>query len=200
MGMCEMKKLIGIHGKAGSGKDTLGKLIIDIALEDLKIKIERYGLADPIKKVCCYLFDWDERHANGELKDVVDSKFGFSPRHAFQTLGTNWGRACLRDDIWLFIGKDKMPEYTIITDVRFSNEAQFILDNGGLLVHIVRPSQSQISLSEHVSEAGLSPEILERAFLINNDAGFEALEAHARVIVRNFCSEKELDKTLFRSV
>lgn len=62
--------IIGVAGKAGSGKDTFA----DFLLEDLKskgVKISKYNLALPIKAFINDLMGWDDRHAYGELKEVI---------------------------------------------------------------------------------------------------------------------------------
>jgi len=58
--------IVGIAGKAGSGKDTIADL-----MQDCYPKTLRYAFADEIKTICCLYFDWTEEHVNGALKDVV---------------------------------------------------------------------------------------------------------------------------------
>ncbi len=57
--------LIGISGYAQCGKDTICEI-----LRHHGIIKNRYAFADPIKKTCNALFDWDDRHAFGDLKEV----------------------------------------------------------------------------------------------------------------------------------
>ena len=55
--------LIGITGKAGHGKNTLG---------DMLSKLSGYptlGLADTLKQKVNTIFGWDERHSFGKLKE-----------------------------------------------------------------------------------------------------------------------------------
>jgi hypothetical protein len=59
--------LIGLQSSTGaqSGKDTVATMF------QQHMEIERYALADPIKECINELFNWDERHSEGALKEVV---------------------------------------------------------------------------------------------------------------------------------
>jgi hypothetical protein len=117
---------------------------------------QTYAFASPIKMTVNALFNWDTRHADGELKEVIDPVWGFSPREAYQKFGTDWGRNMLRDDIWLKYAEGIVARRvgTIITDLRFENEAEWVRRQNGLIVHVKREGQFGI-MSAHVSEAGI---------------------------------------------
>lgn len=170
--------LIGIHGKAGAGKDTLADIFVK------EYGYEKYSFAKPLKDAVKAIFGWDERHVNGELKEVNDPFYGFSPRHAMQTLGTEWGRVCLRNDLWTRIAQQIIykKENIVIPDVRFDNEAEFILENKGLLLHVVRPSQETIGLSAHASERGIT-DIDKIAQRVINDGSISKLQIEAFEII-----------------
>jgi len=182
-------KIIGIHGRARSGKDTLASYFVTAGYR-------RYGFADPIKKSMALMLGWDERHTDGHLKEVVDPFYGFSPRQVFQLCGTEFGRKMLRDDLWIKIAEKFIAENgdVIIPDVRFDNEAEFILNNGGVLIHVVRPSQEVIELTSHVSEAGLRPDLESRAILVYNEGSLDLLEHKVGDILMRIEIEKELSK------
>ncbi len=143
-------KLIGLAGPARSGKDTAGNYL------STELDLETYALASPIKERINDMFGWDERHADGELKEVDDPKWGFSPRKAYQLFGTEFGRA-LRDDMWTHMAHVKAKEAgsIIVTDVRFENEAEWIRSNEGVIVHIRRDNVVG-AVCGHASEAGIS--------------------------------------------
>lgn len=142
-------KLIGLHGKAQAGKDTTGKYMSWLC------GYPTYAFAEPIKVLINNLFGWDERHSNGELKEIVDPYWGISPRYAYQTFGTDWGRNLINSDIWLMkaMRTYEQNKSLIITDVRFENEADWIRQNGGIVVHISRESALQVN--KHISENGI---------------------------------------------
>lgn len=145
--------LIGLVGHARSGKDTAAGILTTYHPK-LYCNTNCYAFAKPIKEHVNALFGWDWRHANGPLKEVVDPFWGFSPRHAYQTFGTEWARKHLRQDIWLKLAEKKLAEMpnTIITDVRFVNEANWILSHGGFLIKITRHSDESIGTT-HESES-----------------------------------------------
>lgn len=170
--------LLGIHGKAMAGKDTLAGFFCDYH------GFLKYSFASPIKEACRVMFGWNDRHLYGDLKEVVDPRFGFSPRQAMQTLGTDWGRNILVDDIWIRCAQKFIDsnENVVIADVRFDNEAEFILKNNGKLIHIIRPSQEMIKLSGHASEAGLSENYLAVCHKVFNDGSLDKLQVEAKSI------------------
>jgi hypothetical protein len=87
--------LIGLTGKARSGKDTVAGYLNN------KHMFSHYWFSKPMKDACRTIFGWDDRHLYGDLKEVVDPVYGISPRVALQTLGTERGRNCINQDLWL---------------------------------------------------------------------------------------------------
>lgn len=132
--------IIGISGKAGSGKDTIANYLHD------EYGFSRIAFADPMKSFCSELFDWeyDTLWGPSELREKVDPKWGFSPRKALQLLGTEWGRA-LDVDMWVKIGIEKAKQKlrdgypgVVITDCRFPNEVGHVKAAGGHMVRLLR--------------------------------------------------------------
>lgn len=146
-------RLIGLTGLAGCGKDTAATLL----LRDCPGN--RLALASPIKSALNDLFgfrdsDWENR----EWKEAVLPSLGVSPRHLAQTLGTEWGRRMVSQDIWLHTAAASADRRfnkwlpLIITDIRFPNEAAWIRGKGGVVVEIKRSGLVQ---DAHASEAGI---------------------------------------------
>ena len=141
--------LIGISGKAGAGKDTLGKYLCD------EYKCVHYYFAKPLKEGAKVMFALsDDQIAN---KEVPVEPWGISPRKIYQLLGTEVGRG-IDVNVWvknaeMFVRKN--PGFTVvITDVRFDNEAAWIHNRGGVVINIVR-DQDDIKENKHSSEGGL---------------------------------------------
>lgn len=136
--------LIGISGKAGSGKDTLGSYIS-----------ERYGyhhesFARPLKEALNTIFNWDmDKWNDREWKEQILPEFEVSPRSLVQTLGTEWGRKMIDPDLWVKLLGLKIKFPCVITDVRFPNEAKFIKENNGLVIKLSRESGAVLA---HASE------------------------------------------------
>lgn len=160
--------LIGIAGKARVGKDTLAEYL------EKEYLLTRYAFAEPMKRALSIAFDLNERHLSGDLKEVTHPLYGVSPREMMQKFGTDYARKMICDDVWLkraelFIdnmSKQKFYHGTVISDVRFENEAQWIRKQGGYIIHIERPGAPKVN--EHSSEAGVSKASLDFTIL-NND-------------------------------
>lgn len=142
--------LIGLAGLAGSGKDTVAE----------HLKQPTYAFAQPMKEACRIMFGWSDRHLHGDLKEKIDMTYGISPRQAFQTLGTEWGRELINPKLWLIIAERHIKQHRnlVITDVRFDNEAELIQKHGGIVINIVRPDA--MTVNSHKSESGLNPSLI----------------------------------------
>lgn len=168
-------KLIGLFGELSSGKDTAAEVLIS-DLDYVKI-----GLADPMKRACRDFFGWSDEQLFGpsDLRNIVDHRYGFSPREALQKLGTEYGRA-LHVDMWVDRLLRQVAEWqwngTVVPDLRFQNEIDRIREFGGSIVKIVRPGRKKTVYAEHSSEAGQST-IPDAAFdsVIVNDGTLEEL-------------------------
>lgn len=163
--------LIGLCGRARSGKDTVGKMILSQAGGIGNAKTMAF--ADPMKKFCAELFYFSDEQLHGAAKEVEDPRYpGLTPRHALQTLGTEWGRAC-DPEIWIKYAMCKAREArqegfsVIITDVRFLNEAAAITKEGGFIIKIDRPDLPEVGIAGHQSETELAA-IRPTYGLINN--------------------------------
>lgn len=127
--------LIGVTGRKKSGKDTIGKYLID------NHGFVRVAFADSLKKACKHIFGFtDEQLYDDTLKEVVDEYWQHSPREILQKVGTELfrielPRLCknISSDIWIRsvdrkIKKLRSEGHTrfVITDVRFDNELEYI--------------------------------------------------------------------------
>lgn len=153
-------KLIGITGKAGAGKDTLANLIYAKAQGS---RPYIYSLATPIKQMVslmlgCPYSQWEDRAWKEGPCELLG---GRSPRNAAQTLGTEWGRHTFGEWVWLDIATKRIKEWgadvTVVPDIRFHNEAVWLKELGGTLIHVVRPEFEGLTAeaAQHSSEAGI---------------------------------------------
>jgi len=133
---------------------------------------------------------------HGIDRAAVGETMRSSPRSLAQKLGTEFGREMIDKDIWLKIAQQKFAKVDqsaqmqggrivglgmIIPDVRFSNEAQWIRDAGGLLLEVVRPGQDIISENSHASEAGFDPALIDAT--ITNDGPPSKMVMEARRVL-----------------
>ena len=174
-------KLIGITGKARSGKDAIAKFAWS------QYGFTRIAFADPVKMAAQAKFGLTaEQTWRDDLKEVVIPHWGMTPRQIFQMEGTEAGRNIFGGDIWI---KRFMLSYNllkdtddiIVPDVRFDNEAEALRSLGGIIIE-VRRGQAGLSGSAgaHVSESGLS---LPADYVIENESTLEELHEKFEAIV-----------------
>ena len=124
--------LFGIHGKAGSGKDTVAKHLTD------NYGFLRNAFADPLKRAAQQMFYLTQAETwEDSLKEVVIPYWGMSPRELFQKLGTEGGRNVFGEDVWLkrwlyHYRQFKDNTHYVVPDVRFENEATHVRSLGGV--------------------------------------------------------------------
>lgn len=141
--------LIGLTGNAHSGKDAVA--------EHLRRHHEffRMAFADPLREGLKTLFGFGDWHfSEGKEEKVV--WIGKSTRQLMQSLGTEWGRDLVDQDLWcrhmaLRI-RQRQGRSVVISDVRFLNEARLILDNGWQIWRISRPGAQTTAHCDHRSE------------------------------------------------
>ena len=121
-------RLIGIAGKARSGKDTAATYL----LNKLGGNWSTASFADPMKAMLNAI-DVD---TSDEAKDLPSNQYGVSTRHMLQTLGTEWGRDGIGSNFWIDVfARSNAGQFVIVPDVRFENEAELIRKHG-FLIHI----------------------------------------------------------------
>jgi len=148
--------LIGLAGPARSGKSTAADHLVRNHL------LEHYAFADPLRSGLMEIFNLDPDDFEGASKEQPVEWLGRSPRELMQSMGTEWARQLVHPDVWVKIAEQNLNYLQntlssvvgfVVSDVRFENEAQFIRQRGGTIVHIVRPDAPAVN--PHVSEAGI---------------------------------------------
>lgn len=138
-----MTTIIGIAGLAGAGKDTAAEALLR------HCGYTRMALADPIKIIAATYFGVDV-HAP-KTPEV---------RGLYQRLGTEVGRA-YDPDCWVKFLEHRIgllpPSLrgVVIPDVRFRNEAEWVLRKKGLMIYIEDRGGLEGLAGEHASEIGI---------------------------------------------
>lgn len=151
-----MSNIIAICGAKRSGKDVLAKHLV--ATRGFK----KLSFAEPLKKAVRELFNFndiqvgiDEDNAVGDEKEIIDERWGISPRKALQFFGTeimqhaidelipNTNRGFLADILLSRISCDSCDSY-VISDMRFLHEYNKLKSSAKIrsliIVKISRPS------------------------------------------------------------
>lgn len=161
--------IIGICGKARSGKDTIANYLHN------EYGFKRMALADPLKFVVQEVFAldtdnvWDPILREQPLKDWP----GWTVRKLLQFIGTDLFRDHIDKDIWvksLCLKLAKEQTNYVVSDIRFPNERSYILDlyPDSSFIKVVRPGYDGTTLggiSMHASESY----DLETNYTIYND-------------------------------
>ena len=140
--------IIGIAGFLGSGKGTLG----DILIQEYEFKA--IAFADALKDAVAAIFKWPRELLEGDsvasryFREQADpywsDKFGYdvTPRYMLQLMGTEAVRDVFDPNLWVYvvektISEDPDSNY-VITDMRFPNESKIIKRMGGHTIRVVR--------------------------------------------------------------
>jgi hypothetical protein len=128
--------IIGLGHRARSGKDTFADYLV------AKHGFTKLSFATPLKEAARDIFLLTDEQMYGSLKEVVDPRWGRTPRDILQKLGTESVRDVFGQETWVQrckFGMEPGKRY-VIADVRFPNEADAIKAWGGYVLKIDRPS------------------------------------------------------------
>lgn len=125
-----LPRVVAFTGMAGSGKSTASAYLVGKGYQLVKF-------AGPLKDMLRAI-GLSEDEIEGGLKEqprnILCNK---TPRHAMQTLGTQWGRDCIGEDFWVNIWRWRAEQIlddggrVVVDDCRFPNEARAIRRLGG---------------------------------------------------------------------
>lgn len=186
-----MMRNIGIVGRKRSGKDTAAQALVE------ELGYTRHGLADPLKDAALKLdpvidfVDMGTRDTDRwveplRLSEVVQAD-GWERakdeypevRRTLQRLGDEAGRQVHGEETWILnllrrvASENEAGRPVVVPDVRYPNEASWLLNAGFLVVRVDRPGFSTPAPGEHASE---QVERLAVDAVIHNDSTVSELK------------------------
>ena len=189
--------IIGISGKAGSGKDTAAKMLEvlyanpNISYEDFANRryknfadIQIVHFADTLKETAQVLFrigEWETNTQEG--KKTTIEWIGKTVRELLQGVGQGL-RDAIDPNLWikaLFANTENWSNY-IIADVRYPNEIKAIKERNGILLRIDR---KDAGAGNHSSETALD-NYKEWDLVIDNNSTKEDLFNILKKIVQKY--------------
>ena len=189
--------IIGISGKAGSGKDTAAKMLEvlyanpDISYEDFVNKryknfadIQIVHFADTLKETAQVLFrigEWETNTQEG--KKTTINWIGKTVRELLQGIGQGL-RDAIDPNLWvkiLFANTEGWSNY-IIADVRYPNEIYAIKERNGVLLRIDRKGAGA---GNHSSETALD-NYKEWDVHIENNGSIEDLFEAMKIFIKKY--------------
>ncbi|WP_350578619.1 deoxynucleotide monophosphate kinase [Pseudomonas sp. HY2-MNA-CIBAN-0224] len=164
--------LIGLTGRARTGKTTAAEHLTGTYL------LEHYAFADPLRDGLMAIFNLDPTDFEGDRKEQPLAWLDHSPRQLMQSMGTEWARNTVHQDVWVKLAEQNLNYMTkslgavtgfVVSDVRFDNEADFIRRSGGTIIHIWRADAQ--SVNPHASEKGIAGNVND--LLVDNNGTVE---------------------------
>lgn len=185
----DLPRLIGLNGRARSGKDTAASHLV------ANYGYTRVGWADALR-ACAHavnpIVGWDRMgpvrwaQLHNELgyeaaKD--DPEYGPEFRRILLLMGTEAGRQILGENVWVNTLLDKLApdKRYVIADTRFPNEAEAVTERGGVVIRIERPGLPRI---DHPSETGL--DLWEFDAVVQNDGSIHDLYYNLELALANY--------------
>lgn len=183
--------IVLLSGQARVGKDTAAILLNNIFINRNETCITT-AYADFLKEILRKCFNLSHEQLYGVDKETpiehlpIRTRSGkitnhyWTPRKLLQFLGTDVMRT-IDPECWINVVKNFVDTYSnydniIITDARFANEVEWVLERGGTHIHITRENKDFSSGNDHASEVGLNEFFDERSHQIANNGSLEDLK------------------------
>lgn len=141
--------IIGLIGYKNSGKTSITKAFKRVYPE---LPVRMIGFSNPLYKMLGVLGITEEEIQDKPNRNTPHPKLGGkSIQFALNSLGTEWGRKMIHENIWTDRAMDDAdPRVINVADnVRFPNEFDAVMDRNGLTVAIINPN---------VKDDGTAPE------------------------------------------
>ena len=200
-----MGLLLGITGSAQSGKDTFAEMLAEELEKQTDCRFVLMAYAYELKLRVQKDFDLSYEQLWGTLKEVEDRRYRRLPRYRGgirsdsgalpglywtpREIMQNYGQFYRTIDYGFWVkhlfGVIKQNDYknVIITDVRYPNEAQPIVDSDGYVIKINRGNKAEIHNQYHSSEISMD-KYDKIDFIVGNNDTLDELRFNAVDVVK----------------
>lgn len=193
--------IIVLSGKARSGKDTVANILEGLFHKE-KRTVRVIAYADFLKTILSKCFLLSPEQLYGNMKEapieglkmntgsLLESDRCWTPRELLQYIGTDVFRK-INPDCWVNVVRSKAlydsdAAHTIITDGRFPNEIDWVVERGGFHIHIERSERDFSNNNTHISETSLDNiNCCDNTFVLHNNGTLDALKIKIDNIWRN---------------
>lgn len=171
-------RIIAICGRRRAGKDTIAEYFVQRGYTHVK-------LAGKMKAVMHTLFGFTHDQLESDDKDIVDKRWGITPRQAMQFFGTEVMQYKIQEllpdvgrTFWVNSVLADMVQFPnrkyVISDMRFMHEYQRLTEHGAYVIKVFKPNQEDNDdLDQHVSEKEYLA--IPEDFVIQNDGAIADL-------------------------
>lgn len=169
-----MRVIVGISGKAHSGKSTVSDLLVQ------KYNFKEYAFGDKLKSLLNQYFGIP-------ADDLWCDKKKPEVRKLLQSVGDVM-RKEVRDDYFVRVIEMKLNDcegFVAVSDVRYQNEVDMLKNNGGILIKIEREDGPKVECgADHSSETDLD-EFYDWDYVVKNFGTVEDLHNKVDTVVRD---------------
>jgi len=184
--------IIGICGLIGSGKGTVGDILVEQGFK-------KVSFADKLKDGVSTIFGWDRAMLEGDTNESrtwreqpdnfwsTETKMEVTPRLVLQLFGTDCMRNGFDDGVWVSLLKKTIldnPGNYVIPDVRFENEINMIRSIGGEVWEVQRGPGPEWLIQYEIT--GVEPTVVHpsewrwiksrKDFVLHNNATVDELK------------------------
>jgi len=192
--------IVGLVGLIGSGKGTMGDMLIS---EGFKHE----SFAAPLKDAAASIFYWNRDSLEGDTpesrawRERVDPWWSehlgipnFTPRLALQLLGTEVFRNHFHQDIWILSMEARLREEknnVVVTDARFPNEIAMVRRAGGVIVRVKRGDDP-----EWFDLAKINPGAMTEVYPDIHASEYSWCSVTPNYVIRNDGTVEELERVV----
>jgi hypothetical protein len=194
-----MGLLLGITGSAQSGKDTFAEMLAEELKKQTDQRFVLMAYAHELKLRVQKDFDLSYEQLWGTEKEFADERYRrpewkhldggtvthWTPREIMQNYGQFYRTIDYGFWVKYLFGVIKQNDYknVIITDIRYPNEAQPIVDSDGYVIKITRGNKAEIHNQYHSSEISMA-KYDKIDFIVGNNDTLDELKHNAVDVVK----------------